>query len=69
MLKKEKRKEEEERKFFLLDQTSTVLLFLPLVEWLVIQLLSANQLLDFTSHYEDIAEFSWGDMTKWISLK
>ena len=46
-----------------------MLLFFPLVEWPVIWLLLADQLLNFMLHYEDVAEFSWGDVMEWISLK
>ena len=57
MLKKEERGKND----FPLDQTSTVLLFLPPVEWPVIQLRSANQPLNFALHYEDVVEYSWGE--------
>ena len=29
----------------------------------------ADQPLDFTLHYKDVVEFSWGDVMEWISLK
>ena len=48
---------------------STVLLFLSLVEWLTVQLLLANWPLNFTSHYEDIAKFSWRGVMDWIFLQ
>ena len=48
-----------EKESFPLDQTSTVL-FLSLVEWPVVWLLSADRLLNFMLHYKDVVEFSWG---------
>ena len=46
-----------------------MLLFLSLVKWLAVRLLSADRLLDFASHYKDIAKFSWGDVMEWIFLQ
>ena len=61
------KKKKKERKFSFWMK-STVLLFLLLVKWPAVQLLFADQLLDFAAHYEDVAKFSWGDVMEWRFL-
>ena len=56
-----------ERKFSFWTK-STVLLFLSLVKGRLYNFLLANLPLNFASHYEDVAKFSWGDVMEWISL-